>query len=453
MTDSKTEVQQWLTEGEWLSSFTEPQEQQWDPGFEIDRQVVVAQLGKLYQKIFLRPDNFVKRFYHEIYPLPVEDWHYREELDLYEGFCHFSVDIELRFQATLAYVQRNIESIESVNQHIKAQIQTTLKDIVHHHIQQLGDGQWVDQGLVTVEQKIARDINERLMMQNILPRAICSIKARFSEFPNIQPGKDNVFLHVIRRNYRQQEAKNKAYFRQKSALQQQKLEHKQKQLESVRQYAEIERQKRVIEVEKEILLLKEKEKKLAEKLALKKKIHAEKVRHKQALKEFEIEYEIRLKQKQKTEKRQAESQDLSEVLSHQTELMEKRQQAELDRQDRQQNYQNLLHDKKVQAEIARYEKQQETWREARLRVHQKQLLLKQKEKEIEAEVEAEFKRLQKEEQDKHLVMPFQKIDKFIGEDLSKQRTEALKTEAKLAVLEKQRLELELEIEEAKKNQI
>ncbi|WP_198246431.1 hypothetical protein [methane-oxidizing endosymbiont of Gigantopelta aegis] len=83
-------------------------------------------------------------------------------------------------------------------------------------------------------------------------------------------------------------------------------------------------------------------------------------------------------------------------------------------------------------------------------MHQKQLLLKQKEKEIEAEVEAEFKRLQKEEQEKHLVMPFQKLDKFIGEDLSKQRTEALKTEAKLAVLEKQRLELELAIEEAKK---
>ncbi len=451
MHDTGTELEKWLAQSEWLPLQNETRsEESWDPGFEIDRQVVVTQVGKVFQKVFLRPDDFVKRFYHQIYPLPVEDWQYQEEIDLFEGFCHVTVNIELRFQATLAFAQRNVENLDSINHTIKRQIKTLLVDIVHHHIQQLGDGIWIDQGLQGIEKKMATEINERLMMQHILPRAICHLKVRFDEFPGIQPGKDNIFLHVLKKNYQNQEEKNRAYFQQKTRLHEQRLVHKRQQLEKVRQYAEIEREKRAIEAALDLSLLKDKEKKLADKLALKKKIHAEKMRHKQALKELEIEYEVRLKQKQKTEKRQAESQDLSEALAHQAELMEKRQQAELERQERQQKYQSLLHEKKVQADIQRYEKQQETWREAKLRVHQEQLMLKQREKEIEAEVEAEFRRLQKFEQEKHIVMPFQKLDKFIGEDLSKQRTEALKEEAKLAVLEKQRLALELAIEEVKK---
>ncbi len=452
MHETGTELEKWLAQSEWLPLQNDIRgDESWDPGFEIDRQVVVTQVGKVYQKVFLRPDNFVKRFYHQVFRLPVEDWQYQEEIDLFEGFCHVSVNIELRFQATLAYAQRNIEHLDSINHAIKRQIKTLLVDIVHQHLQQLGDGVWVEHGLQPIERKMATEINERLMMQHILPRAICHLQVRFDEFPGIQPGKDNVFLHVLKKNYQNREEKNRAFFQQKNRLHEQRLAHKRQQLEKVRQYAEIEREKRAIEAEMELLLLNEKEKKLADKLELKKKIHAEKARHKQALKELEIEYEVRLKQKQKTEKRQAESQDLAEALAHQAELMEKRQQAELDRQDRQQHYKALLHEKKVQAEIERYEKQQQTWREAKLRVHQEQLMLKQREKEIEAEVEEEFRRLQKLEQEKHIVMPFQKLDKFIGEDLSRQRTEALKEEAKLAVLEKQRLELDLAIEEAKKN--
>jgi hypothetical protein len=247
----------------------------------------------------------------------------------------------------------------------------------------LGDGIWVEQGLSDLEKQMAQDINERLMMQHILPRAICHLTVRFEDFPNLQPGKDNVFLHVLKKNYQNQEEKNRAYFLQKTRLHEQRLMYKRQQLEKVRQYAEIEREKRAIELEKALLLLKEKEKKLADKLALKQKIHAEKARHKQALKELEIEYQVQLKQKLKTAERQAEIQDQDEVLAHQAALMEKRQQAELDRQERLQHYKSLLHEKKVQAEIERYEKQQKTWHEARLRVRQKQLLLAQREKEIE----------------------------------------------------------------------
>jgi hypothetical protein len=384
MHETGTELEEWLTQSEWLAPHNEkPESEFWNPGFEIDRQVVVIRLGKIYQRVYLRPDNFVKRFYHQVYSLPIENWQYQEEIDLFEGFCHVNVDIELRFQATLAFARRNIDTLDSINHTIKRQIKTLLVDIVHLHLQQLGDGIWVEQGLSDFEKQMAQDINERLMMQHILPRAICHLTVRFEDFPNLQPGKDNVFLHVLKKNYQNQEEKNRAYFLQKTRLHEQRLMYKRQQLEKVRQYAEIEREKRAIELEKALLLLKEKEKKLADKLALKQKIHAEKARHKQALKELEIEYQVQLKQKLKTAERQAEIQDQDEVLAHQAALMEKRQQAELDRQERLQHYKSLLHEKKVQAEIERYEKQQKTWHEARLRVRQKQLLLAQREKEIE----------------------------------------------------------------------
>ncbi len=454
MHDAGTELETWLAQGEWLSPQNDKQDSSyWDPGFEIDRQVVVIRLGNIYQRVFLRPDNFVKRFYHQVYSLPVENWQYQEEIDLFEGFCHVDVNIELRFQATLRFAQRNLETIDSINHTIKRQLKTLLVDIVHQHLQQLNDGVWVERGLADVEKKMATDINERLMMQHILPRAICHLTARFEEFPNIQPGKDNVFLHVLKKNYQNQEEKNRAHFQQKNRLHEQRLLYKRQQLEKVRQYASIECEKRAIEAESELLQLKDKEKRLADRLALKKKIHAEKTRHKQALKALEIECRIQLKQKQKSEMRKAERQDLDEALAHQTALMEKRQQAELDRQDKQQRYKSLLHEKKVQADIERYEKQQENWRNARLRVHQEQLSLKQQEKAIEAEVEAELKRLQKREQENQIAMPFHELEKFVTDDLSKQRTEALKAEARLAVLEKQRLAVELAIEEAKKEQV
>ncbi len=450
MHETGTDLEKWLAQTDTVVAENEAgQDDLWDPGFEIDRQIVITRFGRFYQRVFLRPDNFIKRFYHLVYPLPIEEWQYQEEIDLFEGFCHVSVNIELRFQATLAYVQRNLEQLDSINHSIKRQIRTLLVDIIHQHIQQLGDGSWVDQGPNEIEKKIATEINERLMMQDILPRTICRLKVRFEEFPDIRPGKDNIFLHVLKKNYQNQEEKNNAYFQQKKRLHEQRLAHKRQQLVTVRKYAEIECERRAIEEEKKLLLLKEKEKKLADKLALKKKIHAEKMRHREALKELEIEYKVRLKQKQKEENRQAESEDLGKALDHQTALMEKRQQAELDRQDSLQHYKTLLYEKKAQADSERYEKQQKIWREAKLRVHQQQIMLKQREKEIEAAVEAEYKRLRQLEQEKQDLIYFQEPDEFFAEDLSRQRTEVLTKEARLAILEKQRLDLERAIEEAK----
>ncbi len=450
--ETSTELEKWLSKSEFLSR-NDTAEDSWNPGFEIDRQVIVAQIGKFYHKVFLRPDDFVQRFYHQVYQLPIEDWHYHEQIDLYEGFCLIDIDIELRFQATLNYAQRNVEHLDRINQHIKQQFKHLLTDIVHQQIQQLGHGNWVEQGLLPVERQIAREVNEQLMVQNILPRAICKLKVRFDEFPNIHPGRDNVYLHVLKKNYQNIEQKNQTYFRQRALLKEQKLQHKQQQLEMLYQFADVERQKRAIEAENKLILLKDKEMQLAEELVIKKRLAAEKNRYKNELTEMELHGEMEIRQKQKARKRALEKQDLEENLKHQMELEALKQQAEIEKRTKQQEFQSLLHEKKTQAEIERYEKQQETWREAKLRIRKQQLAVEKKQKQLEEEAVEYFKKQQIEEQQKYPVMPFQKIEKFIGEDRSQDKAEMMRNEIELAVLEKQRLELELAIQEAKKNQL
>nr|WP_305907506.1 hypothetical protein [Methylomarinum sp. Ch1-1]MDP4520266.1 hypothetical protein [Methylomarinum sp. Ch1-1] len=48
-------------------------------------------------------------------------------------------------------------------------------------------------------------------------------------------------------------------------------------------------------------------------------------------------------------------------------------------------------------------------------------------------------------------MPFQKLEKFEDGDKMKRKSEALRNEIELSLLEKQRLELEMAIKEAQKN--
>ncbi len=452
MSNTGSELERWLSGGEFLASGGEADEH-WEPGFEVDRQVVFSRLGNLYQKVFLRPDNFVQRFFHQVYSLPIEDWHFQEQIELYDGFCHIDVDLELRYQATLKYVQRNFDFVEQINQQIQQNFRSILTDIVHEEIYRLGDGAWVQNGLSETEKMIATAIDELLMTQNVQSRTICRPNACFDEFPNIQPGRDRVFLHALKKSHEITEQKNRAFFLQQQALKEQKLAQKKEQLEQLRKLAELERQKKRQEAENKLVLLQEQEKQLAAQLVVEKRIYAEKIKHQNQLKEMEFEAELQIQQKQNSKQRLADSQNLTEVLEHQAQVEDMKSRADLLRRQKQQSFQTQIHQSKTQAEIERYETQQETWRQAKLRIHEQQLALKKRQKQLEAEAEEAFKQCQKEEKEKYLVMPFQKLDKFDDEGNPRKKSEALRNEIELAVLEKQRLDLEMAIKEAQQNSL
>lgn len=450
MNNSGSELERWLSSGEFFP-LNDEQSTDWEPGFDADRQVVRSRLAGWYEKYYLRPDQFNQRFYHDVFPLPIGTWNYQETMQLYEGFCQVSILIELRFQATLTYVQRNPDGLPDINAHIQDTFQCMVTDLVHDAVQNMDEGQWVQSGLNDIEQAIAVSVSERLMTQNVQSRTICKISAKFNEFPQVQPGKDRVYLQVLKQSHDVTEQKNQALFQQYQALKEQKLLHKQEEIKRLEKFGQIERQKRSQEASNRLLLLQDEERQLAELLAIETRIHAEKIKHQQQLKEMEIEAELQTKQKSEAMQRQAEDRSFNENLHHQAQREEEKHKAERERKAKQQLHLSLLHESKVRAEVERYEQQQKIWQEAKLRIYEQQLILEKRQKLLEKEVESEFQAYENERKKNPVVMPFQKLEKSDSSEKMRRRTTELRNEIELSLLEKQRLELDMAIQEFQKN--
>lgn len=342
MTNPDTELEEWLSGGD-IFQAQYPGSENWIAGFDADRQAVVIKLGP-YKRLFLRPQKFTKRFYHQLHPLKIESWSYSRQIKLFDDFCTIDMLLNLRFQATLPYVQRNSELLPAINQHIKHTYADLLDDIVNREMQNLGDGIWVQTGLSSMEKSISTSICELLAIQQIQSQAICSITVSFEEFPAVQLGRDNVYLHVLKKTFEINDCKNREVSRQQRLLEQQELQERQRQLEHLQQLTELELQAQALEAEKNRRLLEEKEDQLARQLAIEKRIHAEQIRHEAQLKELLLDSELRTQEQQQAKQRLAEIQQLNEQLAHQSLIEDKKISAELIRQEK---IRHRLHDHNV----------------------------------------------------------------------------------------------------------
>ena len=194
--NTNTEIDSWLVAIEPESEIAN--DDIWEPGFEVDRQIVQSKLGP-FTKFFLRPTHFIKRFYHTVYPIPIEEWHSIEEVILYDGFCTIKMSLDIRFQATYSYALSNIEILSELNEHIKNAYQELAIDIVNKELLNLSDGAWVQEGLDPVEKKICSAISEMLILQNIQSQVMCRLKPEFKDFPNTKFAKENVFLVYLKK--------------------------------------------------------------------------------------------------------------------------------------------------------------------------------------------------------------------------------------------------------------
>ncbi len=152
----------------------------WEPGFEAGRCLVHTQL-RVFQRLRLRPPGFLPRFYHKLYPLPVETWLLVTQASLHGGLCSLEINLKIRFQATLRYVENNPESLPNVNNYIRSQMETLIVDAVEGEIIDLQDGGWLDTGLTDAEMRIATAINETLAIHHIQCRTHCQITPRFKD--------------------------------------------------------------------------------------------------------------------------------------------------------------------------------------------------------------------------------------------------------------------------------
>lgn len=365
---SRTEIDKWFIEGT-LASDDIAISETWDPIFDADRQVVHTKIGP-YWKLFLRPEGFIKRFYHNIYSLPIENWSITEQIKLYDGFCTIDVLLDIRFQATLKYALGNIDILFDINEHIKTAYKDLIINLINKELLSLSDGAWVQKGVTDIENRISLAVSEMLILQNIQSQTLCTLKPSFEEFPEVQLAKENVYLCVLKRNFEFNDAKRAELFRQEQEIERQKLEHKQKQLDQLNRDAELERLKQAQEASNRKLLLEEKAKQLLEQFEIEKQLHTEKVKHDNSLKEITLEADLEEQKKHEARLRVAEQTAQMETLAHQAKLKAK----------------------ELEADIAKYETQQARWRESKDKTHSQQIAFEQRQKQIEFEADAENQR-------------------------------------------------------------
>lgn len=340
MSNLENPLDRWLT-GDDLLGQSMPLPEQWVAGFDPDREVVQLKLGP-YKKLYLRPAKFVPRFYHQLFPLNIETWPHRWQIPLFDDFCRLDVDVNLRFQATLQYVHRHAELVASINLHIKTLYQEVVADIVNRELQNLADGRWVREGLTRQEQRIATDLCEFFTVQQIQAEAVCKMTASFAEFPDVQLGRDSVFVNVLRKTFEFNQEKAREALRQQRIAEQMELQEQQRQIEHRQQLAEMQRQVQQQQAEAQMQLLKDQEQQLAEQREIEKRLHAEKVRHQQQLQEIGFDIESQAQQQLNAKKRVMEAQQLGEQLAHEAHL----------------------EDKKIVGEIERRQAAQQRWQEA-----------------------------------------------------------------------------------------
>lgn len=331
MNNSNTELDAWLAgEDIFDPSLAEPED--WVAGFDADRQLVVLKLGP-FKRLFIRPGKFNKHFYHQLYPLKIETWPYRRQVKLFEEFCTLDIALDIRFQATLAYVQKNTEQLGSINQHIKQLYTDVIEDKISQELSKLADGNWVQNGLNRHENRIAISICELLTQQHIQAEALCHITVTFVDFPEVQLGKDSVYLHVLKKTFELNQQKHAELERQQQLDQQQALQAKQQELEHLKQLAEMRRQIQLQEAETQIQLLQDKEQQLEHQREIERRIHTEQINHEQQLKEINFDIEMRTQQQLEARQRLIETQQMTDQLAHQALLEDKQTVAEIQRRD------------------------------------------------------------------------------------------------------------------------
>ena len=411
----------------------------WDPGFNAERRVVDSRLGP-YHKLFERPPNFFPRFFHRVYALPIEDWQLTTETRLYGGFCTMTTGLQIHFQATLNYAERNRDALPEINRQIKTSYESVIKDIVNAELSQLKDGSWVQKGLSDMERQIESVINETLILKHIQCRTICVLTPAFAELTDDEKldgrfTQESIYLDVMQKHFEFREKQNQELFRQEEELERLRLEHKQKQLDAINQEDGIQRQKQALEAEAIKRQLQEQESQRVEQHVIESRLHEEKTKHEMHLKEIELEADIQFQKDKQIRQQQLDLQNQANRLEHV----------------------RLLKDLKRDSEMRDYEKERLQWlqgKEQELRLKHLELDAELKERELhQLERQKVEERLAAEKLEHQNRLHQLQLDAEIKElelraEATKNKDEYLRREIEWLVLDKQRAELTRSIREA-----
>ena len=417
MDNQANEIDQWLVdptleEGQLALSGL------WLTNFDVNRQVVFSKFGP-YNKLFLCPKDFVKRFYHTVYPLLIEDWPLHEDFQFFDGFCTINIQLDIRFQATFKYAQSQLEILSEINEHIKNTYYSVIFDLLKNELLSLQDDSWVRNGLGDIEKSIALVISEMLVLENIQAQVVCTIDAAFAEFPNVRPGKERIYLSVLKQSYEVSEEKRAELFRQQQLEDQQKRVHQQIQFEDFEKYTELEREKQIKDAEHQKQVLLNQELQLQEQLEIQERMQVERFQHEKRLKGLALELELQQKQQQAEQLRVTEQQVHTEELAHKA----------------------LLKDQELQSEIEKYAHKQASWLAAKAKKTELRIKHEHQQEQLIFEMNAAKERRQEE---RRMEIQEQNYEMTKNSDIY------LRREIELLELDRKRLELHLENLAAKK---
>ncbi len=434
----------------------------WDPGFDAERRVVVSHLGPFY-RLFERPENFIPRFYHRIYSLPITDWQLSIKTRLYDGFCTITTDLNIYFQATLQYAEKSQDTLSEINRQIKTRYECLIKDTVTAELSQLKDGLWVQTGLTEMERNIENVLNETLISKHIQCRVMCTLTPTFlaltdDEQLNGRFTQEAIYLNVMQKNFEFREKQSLELFRQEEELEALRLEHQQKQLESIYQDDEIQRQKQAMEAAVSNRRLEEQAAQRIEQQLIETRLHQQNIVHDTQLREIELAAEIQFQEDKlnrlHVEKTKHEHQlreiELAAEIQFQKDQQKQLQQLELEKQLLQFDHDRVLKDRKKQQEAKEYVQQHQNWlaekdQEQKL----KQLELDAELKTIESQQLKRQKLKEKLEADKILhqnrvqlmQLEAEAKERELHAEAIKSKDEYLRKEIEFLVLDRQRSEL------------
>ena len=421
----------------------------WDPGFDSERRIVVAKIWN-YQGVFLREDNYKKRFFHTIYPITISDWNINSQIKLYDGFCTVDTELNIRFQASFKYVQANAEVLPTVNEHIKSCYEGIVRDAIDKELLDLADGTWIETGLTAVERQIETAVNEALMVKNIQCRTLCTIKPSFEEFPDDAEldgrfTQESIYLQVLSKNFAFREKQAKEKRRQEEHIENTTLQRQREQIEHIKQEEQIKGEKlaeHAASIKRQLL---QQETQQDEQHKIEARLHEVSLTHDNRLKEME---------------QQAKNAQLEQQLESE-QMMERKIQKEKRKQ------QIYLKEKRAEAEIEEFEKRQIMWNKAKQREQQEKLQQKQRLKHQAMELDLQAQEISKAEQHKidirlqqaeikhqqqmtELKLTAEVKEREKHAATAEQTNEYLRKEIEMLVLERQRAELSQSIKNAKK---
>jgi hypothetical protein len=447
MSNNKSLLDDWLTQTNY--DLLNPSAHDfWDPGFDAERRVVLSKFGT-YTRLYLRPQKFIRRFFHTVYPLPVEEWQLNMETVLYSGFCTLQTSLNIHFQATFNYAQRNMESLLDINHHITLSYEGLIRDIVDAELRSTKDGNWILTGLADLEKKIENIINETLLLKHIQCRTTCALKPFFEELTDdaMLDGKfaqETVYFNVLKKNFEFREKHNQELFRQSEELEVQRLQHKQTQLEKMQQEDEIQRQQLALQAENKRRLLEEQEKHLSDEYEIKARLHTQKLSHEKQLRELEQNTETQMLLNQQPKQHELELRLLSNKIQHDSRLKEQELDAEIKIFETQQTKWNLAKEQLQTDKI----KQEERLKQNELAAEIREQEVYQREKQqIQERLEAE--KIQHQAKLKEMQLDAERKELELLAEASKYKENYLHKEIEWLVLDKQRAELARAIRETK----